>query len=350
MYRMATLLSLLALCSCTNSSEMEKKEMSTEKTNALTSENPTIKAATSVAQTALTDLYAESDPLNKAILSVNGQEITMKDVQEKMEPVLQQYRGRIPEEQLQQYMESMQQQVVSQMVEKILIEGAVAEEKIEVTPAQIDEFIKEQEAMLPEGQTLEMILKAQGVDLETVKKDIALQLAAKELFDRKTADVSVTDEEAKTAYEEYVKTASTDTNSVTASHILIKVDETASEEEKAASKAKLEAIRNDIIAGTITFEDAAKENSDCPSGARAGGSLGTFGKGQMVPEFEAAAFSQKAGEVGPIIETSFGYHIIKVADLKNLEEIKEELIAQKKQEAAMKFMETLQESANIEKF
>jgi peptidyl-prolyl cis-trans isomerase C len=97
--------------------------------------------------------------------------------------------------------------------------------------------------------------------------------------------------------------------SVKASHILIKVDATASAEDKAKAKAKLEGIRKDILDKKIAFADAAKQNSDCPSKDR-GGDLGTFRHGDMVPEFDRVAFSVKPGEMSEVVETEFGYHII----------------------------------------
>jgi parvulin-like peptidyl-prolyl isomerase len=89
---------------------------------------------------------------------------------------------------------------------------------------------------------------------------------------------------------------------VKASHILVKTE---SEAEK---------ILEDLKKGA-SFEKIAKEKSECPSKKR-GGSLGWFGRGKMVPEFEKAAFSLKKGELSDIVKTRFGYHIITVTDTK----------------------------------
>lgn len=77
------------------------------------------------------------------------------------------------------------------------------------------------------------------------------------------------------------------------------------------AKAKAEDLRKQIVAGASFDELAKKESDDAGSGAR-GGDLGEFGRGQMVPEFEKAAFEAKVGDVTPVVRTQFGYHIIKV--------------------------------------
>ncbi len=100
--------------------------------------------------------------------------------------------------------------------------------------------------------------------------------------------------------------------SVTASHILIAFSDHDDDTTKALKRKRLEVIRKQILDGA-DFAEMAAANSDCPS-KRNGGNLGQFGRGQMVPSFENAAFSQKPGVVGDIVETPFGYHIIKVTE------------------------------------
>ena len=100
-------------------------------------------------------------------------------------------------------------------------------------------------------------------------------------------------------------------DTVSASHILLmyagsmRSDATRSKDE---AKEQIEALKGEIDGGA-DFAALAKEHSDCPSGSE-GGALGTFGKGQMVKEFEDSAFSMEIGETSGVVETDFGYHLI----------------------------------------
>lgn len=98
-----------------------------------------------------------------------------------------------------------------------------------------------------------------------------------------------------------------------ARHILFKVEEGASDEVKAAKRAEAEKVLQQIRQGA-DFAEMAKKVSEDSSKDR-GGDLGFFSRGQMVPAFERSAFSLKAGEVGPVVESPFGYHIIKVEEV-----------------------------------
>ncbi len=83
-----------------------------------------------------------------------------------------------------------------------------------------------------------------------------------------------------------------------------------------ADEAVCNELKTKINAGEITFEQAARENSTCPSGAN-GGALGTFGQGQMVPEFDKVVFNDEVGVVHGPVQTQFGYHLLEVTERSN---------------------------------
>jgi peptidyl-prolyl cis-trans isomerase C len=139
-------------------------------------------------------------------------------------------------------------------------------------------------------------------------------LVAQEELKRLENSITVSDTDLKKAYEGNKK----DYEQIKARHILIafKGSPAAQKAKKeltdAEAKAKAEALRSEIVSGKAKFEDVAKKESDDSESGKNGGELGTFGRGQMVPEFEEAAFSAKIGDVTPVVKTQFGYHIIRV--------------------------------------
>ena len=103
---------------------------------------------------------------------------------------------------------------------------------------------------------------------------------------------------------------------VHARHILIGVSDAPTDEEKAAAKAKAEEVLARLKAGEDWWALAAQYSTDTTN-AQEGGDLGWFGKGQMVAEFEAVAFSTPVGQISDVVETSFGFHIIQVLGHEN---------------------------------
>lgn len=151
-------------------------------------------------------------------------------------------------------------------------------------------------------------------------------------------DVSVSDEEVKQDYEENAAKYQGDEQRQ-ASHILIGFNSTASAEEKAAAKQKAESILKQVKENPKNFEKLAIEFSQDTGSASKGGDLGSFGRGAMVKPFENAAFSMKVGEISDLVESEFGYHIIKLtgitgqsSDFDSMKlKIKAELLFQKAQ-------------------
>ena len=146
--------------------------------------------------------------------------------------------------------------------------------------------------------------------------------------DKALSSVKVTEEEILAFYEEN-KDKMGGGETVNASHILVATAEEAAD------------IRARIVAGELTFEEAAAQYSSCPSKAE-GGNLGDFGHGQMVPEFETAAFAMEEGAISEPVQTQFGFHLIRlnsksVAEPPALADIRPQIenhLMQEKQQAA----------------
>ena len=154
---------------------------------------------------------------------------------------------------------------------------------------------------------VEPAFKAQ---LARLKDELLANYATEKLI----AEVKVTEKDCRDYYEAN-KEQFVAEEKVEASHILVKDEELANK------------LLADIKDGKISFEDCAKENSTCPSG-KGGGALGAFGRGQMVPEFEEAAFAMNPGDISDApVKTQFGYHIIKVTSRIGNETIPYESIA-----------------------
>jgi len=162
-------------------------------------------------------------------------------------------------------------------------------------------------------QEFQKVLKERGIEIKDLREDIKKGVYIntylnKNVFPKLTP---VTEAEKRQEYESN-KDKLNVPDEVSASHILIKVGENATPEEKQKAREKVEALRARALSGE-DFAKLAKENSEDGSASN-GGDLGSFGRGQMVKSFEDAAFSLEKGQISSVIETQFGYHVIKVSD------------------------------------
>lgn len=175
--------------------------------------------------------------------------------------------------------------------------------------------------------------------LAKMENELASHMAATSVIDK----VTLEDGEVKEYYDanpsQFVSGAQ-----VKAKHILVDEEKTAEE------------IAKEIAEGK-SFEDAAREYSTCPSKEK-GGDLGYFGKGQMVPEFEKAAFEGTVGEILGPVKTQFGYHLILVEDKKEeqkadfdtvKDQLQDTLLQQKKQTVYMETVKELEKKFGVER-
>jgi peptidyl-prolyl cis-trans isomerase C len=197
------------------------------------------------------------------------------------------------------------------IVDELLFQESKKKE-IKVKPETVTEQLMTVKKRFPSEAEFSKILEENNMTESKLRENIKRGMAIQQLLDKEVNQkVKITDEEGKTFY---------DTNPqfflqperVKASHILIKVDEGASEEKKAEARKKIEDIQQKVRKGE-DFAALAKTYSEGPSAPK-GGDLDYFGRGQMVKPFEDVAFSLKPNETSEIVETRFGYHLIKVVD------------------------------------
>jgi peptidyl-prolyl cis-trans isomerase C len=288
------------------------------------------------------------------VVEVNGVKFTQKELDEKIERTIASVQSMVPPEQLGQFKANLKDKLVEDFVTRTLINEQIEKNNIAIDEAEVDNAMKEVEAKAPPGMTLEEMLKQGGITVEELKENIEFSLRANELFEKEIqTDYVPTDDEIKKYYDGNKKRFDKP-ETVHARHILLKIDEKDDDAAKTEKKKKIEALRKQLVEGA-DFEKLAKENSECPSKER-GGDLGTFPRGRMVKPFEDAAFNQPVNEIGPVVETKFGYHIIQVlehneAQSKSLEEVKTTIIEtlqnQKKQGMAKNYIDGLKAQAKI---
>ncbi|MEE9535823.1 MAG: peptidylprolyl isomerase, partial [Desulfobacterales bacterium] len=183
---------------------------------------------------------------------------------------------------------------------------------IQVKPETVTEQLMTIKQRFPSEAEFKKALEENNMTESKISADIKRDVAIQRLLDKEVDQkVKITDEESKTFYDKNLQLFQ-QPERVKASHILIKVDEGAPEEKKAEARKKIKEIQQKVQNGE-DFAALAKTYSEGPSGPK-GGDLGSFGRGQMVKPFEDAAFSLKPNETSDIVETRFGYHLIKVVE------------------------------------
>lgn len=201
---------------------------------------------------------------------------------------------------------------VNTLIAQKIVEKEIAKNDIKVTDKEIEAELAEYQEYYGGEESFNSVLESSGVKLADVKEDIKRNVATNKLLEDR---IEITDEEMKTYFEEN-KAQYGQAEQVQASHILVEDEATAKE-----VKEKLDAGED--------FADLAKEYST-DSSSESGGDLGYFGKGEMVAEFEEAAFSMEIGEISEPVKSEHGYHIIKVVDKKEAkdavyEDVKDEV-------------------------
>ena len=295
--------------------------------------------------------------LPEVVVTVNGKKLSRKELDKEMKMITDSPQfSQLPPQQADMYRKQFEDKIVDRFINQTILLEQASKKNIEVGEEDIDAAIKEIKNHLPANAgSLEDAIKEHGMTMDELRKNLATDLKIRKLLDGVVKDATNITDKAASDYYNNNKDQFKQPESVHARHILVKVDPNADEKTKAEKKAEIEGYRKQLLEHPEDFAKLAKEHSDCPSGQR-GGDLGTFSHGQMVPAFDKAAFEQKKDEIGTVIETRFGYHIIQVLEHNSAgelkfdevkERIKQMLAGQNQQKALEEYLANLKKDAKI---
>ncbi|MDH7487035.1 MAG: peptidylprolyl isomerase [Anaerolineae bacterium] len=279
----------------------------------------------------------------------------------------------------------LSQQVLEQMIEEELIRQKAAVEGLQVSEAELQEEIERQFGYVrhptptpvvtpavitrtevitgSDGITTTRVTTATATPRPTVRpmseaefqqsyattlQQLAQSYRFSEADFRRLVETTLLEQKVRARIGEQVPTTE---EQVWARHILIS-PEAAAEDKEAARKAaeeQAQEVFNRLQAGE-DFAALARELSDDPGSKEKGGDLGWFGRGRMLPEFEAVAFSLPVGEVSKPFTTTYGYHIVEVLGKDPAREVDEFTLGQRRSQAFDDWLQEQKQTANIERF
>ncbi|MFW5995181.1 MAG: peptidylprolyl isomerase [Spirochaetia bacterium] len=284
---------------------------------------------------------------------VNGSEISRETFDQQLEAQMQQSQAQgmeIDEDQR----SGIEEQLLDQLISRELLLQDGEERGIAPDEDDIEEELEQIRSQFPSEEAFEEALEQQNLTLEEIEGNIAEQMIIEEILESDVlTDSDIDEDAAQEFYDENPELFETPPQ-VRASHILV-LTQDLDEDEQAEAREEIETVQERLESGE-DFADLAQEYSDDGT-AEDGGDLGFFSEGQMVPEFEEAAFDLEVGEVSDIVETQFGYHIIRKTDereagTQDFEEargqIEQFLGQQEQQEMFDSYVDSLREEAEIE--
>jgi len=249
--------------------------------------------------------------MKKAI--VNGQEISGEAVQFELDRLVRFYMGHgMTLAEVKKNLPKLEEKALEQAIGAKLLLDRAAQLDLPVTAGDIDAEVQKVVTQVGGEENYRKALAAQGISETEFRRELEKGARVNMLVNQACAHVADPTEDEVAAFYEAHKSEYVEEPKVLCQHILVKSEEGDLPEAKSAAFEKIREIRERILSGG-DFAEEARKHSDCPSG-KEGGSLGWFGRGMMVPEFDKVAFEMKKGEVSDIVTTQFGYHIVYKAD------------------------------------
>ena len=293
MLRIIPLIAILVLAACS-------KEAAQASSEAQAGEAPAADAQAAAAKPVPAQLP-------DVVARVNGEDISRSDFERALQNMEARAGGPVPAAQR----DRIYRDLLDQLIGYTLLTQETKARKVVVPDADVEARISQIRGQFPSEEVFAQMLAERKLTMEQMRADARQDMAvAKMISDEVEAKVAVKPEQVTDFYAKNPDQFK-QPERVRASHILIAFPENADAAAKGQARQKAEQVLKDVKGGK-DFAALAKEHSQDPGSAANGGDLGFFQQGQMVGPFNDAAFSLAPGTISDLVETNFGYHIIRV--------------------------------------
>lgn len=298
----------------------------------------------------------EEDPSLDKVATVNEAVISKADLDREATRLRQQYQlMRRPADDMQSA--DIDKEALERLITRELLYQESQKQEVRVSDEDVTKHVETIRSKFGSEEEFQSRIAEANLSEEDLRNDFIHGKAIQDLIEQEViSKIAVSEEEIRSFYDDNPQLFN-QSEQVKASHILIKADPTADEAAKAKAREELVKIKQKLDEGG-DFAELAKEFSQGPSGPR-GGDLGFFGRGRMVKPFDDTAFALEAGEISDIVETRFGYHLIKVFDKRPATpvpyetakaRIEQSLKQRKIGEEISAYVDKLREAAGVETF
>jgi peptidyl-prolyl cis-trans isomerase SurA len=287
--------------------------------------------------------------IDRIVAVINNDVVLQSEMDSVIEPRVQQLPQGIDKA---AWVKQAQTQVLETLIAEKLLEGEMRKLRIDVTEDEVQRLV---EGTMSDNNLTEeqfrQALQAQRMSLEDFRDNMKKQLMKMKVLQLKVKSrVNISDDDVKTAEK---ATPDASQMRVRARHVLVLVGK---DSDGTAEKKRIDAAAAELAAGAA-FEDVAKKHSDDAGSRERGGLLGEFGRGDMVPEFEKAAYALEVGRVSAPVRSPFGWHLIRVdervqaakTDNAGTEQVRQKLYEQEVERQFLSYIEELKAAAFIER-
>ncbi len=291
----------------------------------------------------------------RPIVRVNGAPILDRQVETIVRQLIAQQRHSVPRDRLDEFREALVRQALDMLIGRELLAQEAAREGIDVTREELNETIAEIRGGVPEGQTLEDILRAQGITRSEFESNLIRELRVNRMIERISADLPEPDEDQVAAFYAENSEQFDQSERILVRHILIGIMDSDEEKVRDVRRRKAEALRRQVVDGQ-DFANLAMLHSDDASRTQ-GGEVGFVARDRIQPALADIAFDLRENEVSSVVESPAGYHILQVLERQParripLEEAQDQirsfLVEQTREAQVQAAVSALREEAEIE--